>query len=79
MNKQVVKDVWEESEDVVCICCPRCAKFHEKSSLSDSKIKCTKCKRVYYAIVSDGIVVTFKDKSLYEHISEGLTDYKTTE
>jgi len=70
--KKKENDPWEEAEDVVCICCPICGKYHGKVALTDAKIKCQKCKRIYYAIVSDGMVVAMKHESLWQQISEGI-------
>ena len=68
-------DPWEEAGNVVCICCPRCGKYHGKVTLTDAKIKCSKCKRYYYAIVTDGIVVAMKNESLWQQLSEAIATF----
>lgn len=70
--KKKETDPWEEAGDVVCICCPRCSKYYGKFTLTDAKLKCIKCKREFYAIVTDGVVITMKNEGMRQHISEGI-------
>ena len=70
--KKKENDPWEEDGDVVCICCPRCGKYYGKVTLTDAKIKCSKCKRIFYAVVTDGMVLAMKNESLWQQISEGV-------
>lgn len=42
-----------------CICCPKCAKFHEKSTMTESLVKCSRCGCEYAALVKNGVVTIY--------------------
>lgn len=47
----------KELDDQYCVTCPKCGRVSQKTYITDSKIKCSRCGYHYYVHMGNGVSV----------------------
>ena len=66
-----------KDEKILCICCPHCGALNQKSVVTRSTIICDNCSRPFWAMASDGFVLTceLENKSKVAPNEESILNY----
>ena len=66
-----------KDEKILCICCPHCGAINQKSVVTRSIIICDNCSRPFWAMASDGFVLTceLENKSKVAPSLESMLNY----
>lgn len=59
-----------------CVTCPRCGRLHQKSTMTDSFIRCNKCAYEFYVYIKNGVLIEMPASQLESQlIATGLKSF----